>query len=116
MQTTTLFTQEDITPWGDEIIEGKLIVLKDTFFKSEWRNAKYQLVLAAGGFGCDPSKMGNAIYVTEVHTDNPETYRIERCNNDVLGIATKEAIAEWKEIYGEFNDKVLNYLNKTKQN
>lgn len=112
MRNANLLTSNDCTPWKGEIIEGKLIILKDKFFKEEYKDAKFQLVLATGGFGCDPSKMGNAIFVTEVHNDNPEHYRIERCNNDVLGIATDEAIKEWKVIYGEFNDKVLKTLNK----
>jgi hypothetical protein len=102
-----LFTEADVTPWRDVELEGKLLVLKDKYFKEDYRDAKYQLVLATGGFGCRPDARGNAIFVKECHKDNPETYRIERCNNDVLGIATEEAIAEWKSIYGEFNEEVL---------
>ena len=34
-------------------IEGKLVVIKPEFFKPQFREAKYQLVLATGGFGCD---------------------------------------------------------------
>ena len=107
-----LFTESDVTPWREENLEGKLIVIKDKFFKAEFKDAKYQLVLATGGFGCRPDARGNAIFVRECHNDNPEIYRIERCNNDILGIATDAAIAEWKAIYGEFNEETLKMLNK----
>ena len=107
-----LLVEADVTPWRDVELEGKLLVIKDKCFKEDFRDAKYQLVLANGGFGCRPDARGNAIFVTECHTDNPEAYRIERCNNDILGIATEEAIAEWKSIYGEFNEEVLKMLSK----
>ena len=89
-------------------IEGKLVVIKPDFFKPEFREAKYQIVLAAGGFGCDASKMGNAVFVEEVHTDNPEHYRQERYN--LIGEPTEEIIKEWKSMYGEFNEKVQKVL------
>ena len=112
MQTKTLFTQNDYTPWREINLEGKLLIREVNSFHEEFRDAKYQLVLATGGFGCNPTSSGNAIFVTEVHNDNPEHYRMERCDNQVLGIATEEAIKEWKSLYGEFNDKVINYLKE----
>ena len=111
-KSVNLFTEADVTPWKDERIEGKLIIIKSDYFKHEYKDAKYQLVLATGGFGCNPNAMGNAIFVQECHNDNPEHYRIDRCNNDILGIATEAAIVEWKEIYGKFNEEVQKYLNK----
>lgn len=89
-------------------IEGKLVVIKPDFFKPEFREAKYQLVIATGGFGCDASKIGNAVYVEEVHTDNPEHYRQERYN--LIGEPTEEIIKEWKSMCGEFNEKVQKVL------
>ncbi len=89
-------------------VEGKLVVIKPDFFKPEFRDAKYQLALATGGHGCDASKMGNAVFVEEVHTDNPEHYRQERYN--LIGEPTEEMIKEWKSLYGEFNEKVQKIL------
>lgn len=91
-----------------ENIEGKLVVIKPDFFKLEFREAKYQIVLATGGFGCDANKMGNAVSVEEVHTDNPEHYRQERYN--LIGEPTEEMIEKWKSLYGEFNEKVQKVL------
>ena len=103
----TIIDKSECKPLSDNI-EGKLVVIKPDFFKPEFREAKYQLVLAAGGFGCDASKMGNAVFVEEVHTDNPEHYRQERYN--LIGEPTKEIIKEWKSMYREFNEKVQKVL------
>lgn len=103
----TIIDKSECKPLGDNI-EGKLVIIKPDFFKQEFREAKYQLVIATGGFGCDTSKMGNAVYVEEVHTDNPEHYRQERYN--LIGEPTEEIIKEWKSMYGEFNEKVQKAL------
>ena len=94
-------------------IKGKLVVVDVNFFKPEYKDAKYQLVLATGGFGCDGNSLGNAVYVTECTKDNPESYRQERYN--LVGEPTEEMIAEWKSLYGEFNDEVLNHINNTEK-
>lgn len=114
MQERVLMTSEDITTenWKDVELEGRLLVLKTESLSESYRDAKYQLVLACGGFGCRPDARGNAIFIMECHTDNPERYRRERYNNDFLGFPTEKAITEWKEIYGKFNNEVLKELNK----
>ena len=95
-----LYTISDCTDesLSDTCIEGRYIILKEEFFKDEFKNKKYQLVIAAGGFGCDPSKMGNAIFVKELFPDG-ESYRIERCNREILGIASDSTVAKYKEEY-----------------
>lgn len=102
-----------------ETYEGKFVIITPEFFKPEFRSAKYQLFLAKGGFGCDPTKMGNAVF----GSDCEETYRQERYN--ILGVATEDAIQAWEKAYGlsrdalekqyeDFRDGILNniqYLN-----
>ena len=103
----TIIDGSECKPLSDNI-EGKLVVIKPDFFKPEFREAKYQIVLATGGFGCEAGKLGNAVFVEEVHTDNPEHYRQERYN--LIGEPTEEIIKEWKSMYGEFNEKVQKVL------
>ena len=103
----TIIDKSECKPLSDNI-EGKLVVIKPDFFKPEFRDAKYQIVLATGGFGCEEGKLGNAVFVEEVHTDNPEHYRQERYN--LIGEPTEEIIKEWKSMYGEFNKKVQKVL------
>ena len=89
--------------------EGKLVVIKPEFFKPQFREAKYQLVLATGGFGCDADKLGTAVFVVEC-CENPEHYRQERYN--LIGEPTEEMITEWKALYGEFNEEVKGQLEE----
>ena len=103
----TIIDKSECKPLSDNI-EGRLVVIKPDFFKPEFREAKYQIVLATGGFGCEAGKLGNAVFVEEVHTDNPEHYRQERYN--LIGEPTEEIIKEWKSMYGEFNEKVQKVL------
>ena len=102
----TVIDKSECKPLSENIL-NKLVVVKVDFFKTEFREAKYQLVLATGGFGCDASKMGNAVSVIEC-CENSESYRQERYN--LIGEPTEELITEWKKLYGEFNNKVLEIL------
>lgn len=106
MNMKTIIDKSECRPLSDHI-EGKLVVIDSKYFKPEFREAKYQIVLATGGFGCDAGKLGNAVFVVEC-CENPENYRQERYN--LIGEPTKEMIAEWKERYGEFNEKVQKVL------
>lgn len=103
----TIIDKSECKPLSDNI-KGKLVVIKPDFFKPEFKDAKYQIVLATGGFGCDANKMGNAVFVEEVHTDNPEHYRQERYN--LIGEPTEEIIKKWKSMYGEFTEKAQKAL------
>ena len=80
------------------ILQIDILILKEDFFKPEYRDEKFQIVLAMSGFGCDPQKMGNAIYVKEL-CENPESYRIERCDNHILGIAKDSVVKQHLEKY-----------------
>lgn len=95
MYTAKDCTDEDV--YGVNL-EGRFVILKEEFFKEQFRDEKYQIVLCRGGFGCDPQKMGNAIFVEEVN-DNPESYRIERCNHDILGFAKDSVVRAHREKY-----------------
>lgn len=111
MKTITIIDRSECKPLSDHI-EGKLVVIGDQFFKPEYKSAKYQLVLATGGSGCDASARVTCVIVMECTNDNPESYRQERYN--LIGEPTEELIAEWKSMYGEFNKEVLKRLEEHK--
>lgn len=104
----TIIDKSKCSPLSEHI-KGKLVIVTDKFFKPQYKEAKYQLVLATGGFGCDAGNLGSAVFVTDC-CENPENYRVERF--DLIGEPTEELIAEWKSKYGEFNSVVLGYLQK----
>lgn len=97
-----LFSKGDYRPLNEgETYEDKFVIISPDWFKAEYRSAKYQLFHAEGGFGCDPSKIGNAVF----GKDCEEMYRQERYN--ILGVATEEAIQQWEKTYGMSRDIFL---------
>lgn len=102
----TIIDKSECKPLSDNI-EGKLVVISSKFFKPEFRDVKYQIVVATGGFGCYADKMGTCVMVTEC-CENPEHYRQERYN--LLGEPTERLVQEWKERYGDFNEKAKERL------
>lgn len=90
-----LFGEDDYRPLEEgETYENKFVIINPDFFKDEFKEAKYQLYYAIGGFGCDPTKIGNAVF----GRDYGESYRQERYN--ILGVATDKAIEDWEKEYG----------------
>ena len=103
-----IIDKEECRPLSDDI-QGKLVVIKSDFFKPEFRETKYQLALATGGFGCNVKNIGNAVFVIEC-CENPEHYRQKRYN--LIGEPTEEMITEWKAAYGDFNEEVLKKMEE----
>lgn len=97
-----LFDEKDYEPLKEgETYEGKFVIIAPKYFRPEYRSAKYQLFHAEGGFGCDPSKMGNAVF----GRDCEEMYRQERYN--ILGVAKESAIREWEKTYHMSREDIL---------
>jgi hypothetical protein len=88
---------QDIELWNTELMDQYLI-MKPDFFKAEFKDEKYQIVQAKGGFGCTPGNLGSAIFVTEL-CENPETYRINRNSGAFYGIAKDSVVAAHKAKY-----------------
>lgn len=78
-----------------EEYKDKIVVLKPEYLKPEYREAKNQLFVAQGGFGCDPGKMGTAVY--GYFCIDGEITRVERF--DIIGIATDEAVKSWERLF-----------------
>ena len=93
-----LIGNDDVKQLSDNI-QGKLVVIKCEYFKKEYREAKYQLVKALSGFGCNAGSLGTAVFVKEVHQDKRESYRVERY--DLLGEPTEKCLKEYEELYGK---------------
>ena len=92
---TVLMTSQDVIPGScNDNFEGKWLILDPSkYMKEEYRNAKNQLFRATSGFGCDPNKMGRKIFGVFA-SDFDANYIAVR--EEVIGIATPEAIEEWK--------------------
>ena len=74
-----------------ESLKGKVIILKPESLTPEYRTADCQLVIATGGFGCEPNARGRAVYVKELYSG--KEYRMNI--GDVLGIADLNTLPDW---------------------
>ena len=74
-----------------ESLEGNVIILKPGSLTPEYRTADCQLVIATGGFGCEPNARGRAVYVKELYSG--KEYRMNI--GDVLGIADFNTLPDW---------------------
>lgn len=89
-----LFDENDYRQLEEgETYENKFVILRPEYFRPEFRSAKNQLFLAEGGFGCDPTKIGRAVFGKFWD----EAVRINR--DDILGVATEQAIKNWEKYY-----------------
>ena len=94
----TLFDEGDYTSCCEVDFAGKYMVLNPECLKGEYREAKYQLFFATGGFGCDPTKMGRAVFGYFVADGEDCRW----CRGDFIGVAKDETVAKWKEMYPDY--------------
>lgn len=71
--------------------EGKLLILRDTSLKEEYRTPENQLFFATGGFGCSPTASGRKIFGHFLSDGE----KAEFCRQDFIGIAAGEHIPDW---------------------
>lgn len=74
-------------------ITDKVIVISPKYLKDEYWSPENQLWLAKGGFGCEPDKIGRAVYAVSLY-DGEET-RWNREN--VIGVIKPECMPFWAE-------------------
>ena len=84
-----LFEKKHCTDEGD--YEGKVLALKPSVLKQEYRTPEYQLFVATAGFGCDPSKMGQEIYGYFLKDDEHTHFR----RSQFIGVVDEEYLPDW---------------------
>jgi len=90
--TAVPLTAADCTPGSNRAhYKNQLIVIKPESMTPAARTADHQLVLATGGFGCNPEARGQAVFCKNLFTGK-ET-RWERY--DVAGIIRSDRMPEW---------------------
>src|SRR5690348_13191336 len=79
-----LFKPEELAPLPDEL-EGKLLILDPKILAPQYRQRKFLVYRATGGFGCHAACMGTAVYA-ECLSDGEKT-RWERYEflNEYIG-------------------------------
>lgn len=88
---TELYTINDCLPESCyEDYEGKIIVMHSEVLKEDYRKPQFQLWKATGGFGCDPTKIGRAVF--GICLADGESARWDR--SDFIGILKDELVQE----------------------
>ncbi len=70
---------------------NKLLILRDTSLKEEYRTPENQLFFATGGFGCSPTASGRKVFGHFLSDGE----KAEFCRQDFIGIASDEHIPDW---------------------
>lgn len=73
--------------------EDRLIVLKPSSLKDEYKSPEYQLFFARGGFGCDPNLRGTVVSGHFLKDDEYAQFR----RSDFIGVIKNECIPEWAQ-------------------
>ena len=78
----------------NEDITNRYVIVKEETFKAEYRDLKWRVFHARGGFGCQPYTAGSAVFGSCVHDGEEfriEGYHIERfATDDEVALAQKE--------------------------
>lgn len=93
----------------NESIEGKVVAIKATALRPEYRRADVQIVYVTGGNGAKENARGNAVYVDYLYSG--QHTRFERY--DVQGVLKPECYPEWvKEKLSAYNHREKNPKEK----
>lgn len=76
---------------ADEDFQGRVLVLKPTILKDEYKTPDFQLFLAEGGFGCSPTARGRKIYGQFLKDGEEIHYECQ----DFLGVLKDEHLSDW---------------------
>lgn len=75
----------------NEDFDGKVLVMKPTILKDEYKTPDFQLFLAEGGFGCSPTARGRKVYGRFLK-DGEETHYDRQ---DFIGVLKDEHLSDW---------------------
>lgn len=70
---------------------GRLLILKPSVLKDEFKSSDYQLFYAESGFGCSPTASGRKVFGKFLKDGESTNFN----RNDFLGVIKDECIPEW---------------------
>ena len=76
---------------ADDEYAGKLLIIKPTALKEEFREPYFQYFYATSGFGCYPDKLGAKVF-GKILADGEECFF---CRSDFIGVADTEKLPQW---------------------
>lgn len=94
-----LGTNEEITAEGcdpissEDSIENKVIVVKGSILRPEFRHANHQLMLCTGGFGAQANARGRTCYCISLYDGRKTSFY----RTDFLGVMEEKRLPEWAQ-------------------
>lgn len=108
-----LFSEEHIVHSDEpQDYTGKLLVIRDTVLKEEFRTPENQLFLASSGFGCSPDARGRKVYGRFLN-DGEKTHFYRE---DFVGVLADEHTPDWaKDKLAELSEETVESDNIEEQ-
>ena len=75
---------------GDDL-EDKVVVLKESILRPEYRRGSYQLMLCNGGFGSKPYARGTTCFCTRLS----DKFDTSRKRHHIIGVMPEDKLPEW---------------------
>ncbi len=75
----------------NDLLKGKIVVIRGDALRSEYRWAAYQMYLCVGGFGAQPNSRGRSCFCRSLYDGHNATFQ----RQDVLGTFPTERLPEW---------------------
>lgn len=94
-----LGTKEEITAEGcdpissEDSIENKVVAIKGSVLRPEFRYANHQLMLCTGGFGAQANARGRTCYCISLYDGRKTSFY----RSDILGVIEPGKLPEWAQ-------------------
>ena len=77
----------------EDSIEDKVVVVKGSILRSEFRHANHQLMLCTGGFGAQASARGRTCCCISLYDGRKTSFY----RTDFLGVMDEKKLPEWAQ-------------------
>ena len=77
----------------EDSIENKVVVVKGSILRPEFRHANHQLMLCTGGFGAQANARGRTCYCISLYDGRKTSFY----RTDFLGVMEEKRLPEWAQ-------------------
>ena len=77
----------------EDSIENKVVVIKGSILRHEFRHANHQLMLCTGGFGAQANARGRTCYCISLYDGRKTSFY----RTDFLGVMDEKKLPEWAQ-------------------
>ena len=90
-----ILSSEDCVPINNsDNLTGKVVVIKPSVIRPEYRRASHQILLCVGGFGAQPNARGTSCFCNNLIDGSETRWR----RQDIIGTIPEDKLPEWAVI------------------